>query len=69
MLRFSSSVLVTAIHFRCLEQAFLSQNSAGLVYLDRLLLSLIFHCSKDDDHARAINGIENALNRTFSSGR
>ncbi|KAI0757464.1 meiosis protein SPO22/ZIP4 like-domain-containing protein [Daedaleopsis nitida] len=54
--------LVTAIHLHCLQRAFESQNSAGLVYLDRLLLSLIFHCSKADDHARAMQEVESALN-------
>ncbi|RPD58497.1 hypothetical protein L227DRAFT_189115 [Lentinus tigrinus ALCF2SS1-6] len=53
--------LVTAIHVHCLQRAFEVQNSSGLVYLDRLLLSLIFHCSKDDDHARTMQQLENAL--------
>ncbi|KAI0735751.1 meiosis protein SPO22/ZIP4 like-domain-containing protein [Earliella scabrosa] len=54
--------LVTAIHLHCLHRAFEAQNSAGLVYLDRLLLSLIFHCSKDDEHSRAMHEVDNALN-------
>ncbi|KAI9059547.1 hypothetical protein FKP32DRAFT_1657351 [Trametes sanguinea] len=54
--------LVTAIHIHCLEQAFGSQNSSALVYLDRLLLSLIYHCSKDDDHGQAMQDIAAALN-------
>ncbi|RDX43939.1 hypothetical protein OH76DRAFT_1128530 [Lentinus brumalis] len=53
--------LVTAIHLHCLQRAFEAQNSSGLVYLDRLLLSLIFHCSKDDDNARTMQQLENAL--------
>ncbi len=60
---FFSSSLVTAIHLHCLQRAFEAQNSSGLVYLDRLLLSLIFHCSKDDDNARTMQQLENALDR------
>ncbi|KAI0662358.1 meiosis protein SPO22/ZIP4 like-domain-containing protein [Cubamyces menziesii] len=54
--------LVTAIHLHCLERAFHTQNSAALVYLDRLLLSLIYHCSRHDDHARAMQDLTSALN-------
>ncbi|KAI0638918.1 meiosis protein SPO22/ZIP4 like-domain-containing protein [Trametes polyzona] len=53
--------LVTTIHLHCLERAFEARNSSGLVYLDRLLLSLIYHSSKDDDYARAIRDIGTAL--------
>ncbi|KAI0825283.1 meiosis protein SPO22/ZIP4 like-domain-containing protein [Trametes gibbosa] len=53
--------LVTAIHVHCLERAFEAQNSSGLVYLDRLLVSLIYHCSKDDDYARAMQELAAAL--------
>lgn len=31
--------------------------------MDRLLLSLLFHCSKDADHVRAMRDIEEALTR------
>ncbi|KAF6758826.1 meiosis protein SPO22/ZIP4 like-domain-containing protein [Ephemerocybe angulata] len=30
-------------------------------YADRFLLSLIFHCSKDDNHARAMNSLEDVF--------
>ncbi|KAI0762520.1 meiosis protein SPO22/ZIP4 like-domain-containing protein [Fomes fomentarius] len=53
--------LITAIHLYCLQRAFEARNSAGLVYLDRLLLSLIFYCSKDADHVRALQEVESAL--------
>ncbi|KAI0367468.1 hypothetical protein BV20DRAFT_950150 [Pilatotrama ljubarskyi] len=53
--------LATAIHLHCLQQAFEAQYSAGLVYLDRLLLSLIYHCSKDDDHAQAMQSLTAAF--------
>lgn len=62
-LTFLSSGLVTAIHLHCLERAFEAQNSSGLVYLDRLLLSLIYHSSKDDDHARAMRDLASAQKR------
>ncbi|KAI8983311.1 meiosis protein SPO22/ZIP4 like-domain-containing protein [Trametes punicea] len=54
--------LVTTIHLHCLRRAYESQNSTALVYLDRLLLSLIYHCSKDDDHGRAMQDLSAALN-------
>ncbi|KAI0651390.1 meiosis protein SPO22/ZIP4 like-domain-containing protein [Trametes meyenii] len=54
--------LVTAIHLHCLQRAFDAQNSTALVYLDRLLLSLIYHCSKGDDHVRAMQDLAQALN-------
>ncbi len=63
VLTFLSSGLVTAIHLHCLERAFEAQNSSGLVYLDRLLLSLIYHSSKDDDHARAMRDLASAQKR------
>ncbi|KAI0358894.1 hypothetical protein OH77DRAFT_1493876 [Trametes cingulata] len=53
--------LATAIHLHCLQQAFQAQNSAGLVYVDRLLLSLIYHCSKDDDHEQAMLSLKSAF--------
>ncbi|KAI0761631.1 meiosis protein SPO22/ZIP4 like-domain-containing protein [Trametes elegans] len=53
--------LVTAIHLHCLQQAFEAQDSTGLAYLDRLLLSLIYHSSKDDDHARAMQDLDSGL--------
>ncbi|CDO70960.1 hypothetical protein BN946_scf184829.g69 [Trametes cinnabarina] len=56
-----TDALVTAIHLHCLEQAFSSKNSASLVYLDRLLLSLIYHCSKDADHRQAMQDITAVL--------
>lgn len=63
VLTFLSSGLVTAIHLHCLERAFEAQNSSGLAYLDRLLLSLIYHSSKDDDHARAMRDLASAQKR------
>ena len=46
---------------RCLEAA----NGTGLPFVDRLLLALIFHCSKDEDHSRAIRDLQSAFARTF----
>ncbi|KAI0307448.1 hypothetical protein B0F90DRAFT_1812932 [Multifurca ochricompacta] len=37
-------------------------NHSGLPFVDRLLLAIIFHCSKDVDHARAMHD----LGETFS---
>ncbi|KAF9444140.1 SPO22-domain-containing protein [Macrolepiota fuliginosa MF-IS2] len=54
--------LVTAVNQLCLQRA-LHCHEAGSDSIDRLLLSLIFHCAKDDDHARAMK----TLDVTFTS--
>ncbi|PCH33182.1 hypothetical protein WOLCODRAFT_93070 [Wolfiporia cocos MD-104 SS10] len=50
--------LVTAVHQRCLERVLGASNH---VHLDRLLLSLIYHCSKNVDHSRAMQDIATAF--------
>ncbi|KAH7906954.1 meiosis protein SPO22/ZIP4 like-domain-containing protein [Hygrophoropsis aurantiaca] len=47
--------LVTAATQHCLRRALGLTES--ITYVERLVLSLIFHCSKDDDHARAIQDV------------
>ncbi|KAK7007973.1 meiosis protein SPO22/ZIP4 like-domain-containing protein [Favolaschia claudopus] len=60
--------LVTAVNQHCLRQLLASQNVvAEPDCLDRLLLSLIVHCSKDDDNSRAISEIESAFTATFDA--
>ncbi|KAJ8487575.1 hypothetical protein ONZ45_g14285 [Pleurotus djamor] len=54
-------VLATAVNQYCLEKA-VECHKSGSNCVDRLLLSLIFHCSKDDDHARAMKDLDTALN-------
>ncbi|KAK0440725.1 hypothetical protein EV421DRAFT_1814595, partial [Armillaria borealis] len=54
--------LVTAVNQHCLKRAVACPDrSCG--HVDRLLLSLIVHCSKDEDHARALAAIDS----TFTS--
>ncbi|KAK0446558.1 uncharacterized protein EV420DRAFT_1313772 [Desarmillaria tabescens] len=54
--------LVTAVNQHCLKRALACPDrSSG--HVDRLLLSLIVHCSKDEDHARAMAAIDS----TFTS--
>ncbi|KAG9223489.1 hypothetical protein CCMSSC00406_0006981 [Pleurotus cornucopiae] len=53
--------LATTVNQYCLERA-VECHKSGSNYVDRLLLSLIFHCSKDDDHARAMSDLETAFN-------
>ena len=64
MLNTLSSVLVIAVHLYCLQEALEARNSFGLVNLDRILLSLIFHSSKDSRHAEAMQDVTKALDRT-----
>ncbi|KNZ75710.1 Testis-expressed sequence 11 protein [Termitomyces sp. J132] len=54
------STLVTAVHQHCLDKA-LACRGAGEDCIDRLLLSLIFHCAKDEDHARALKAVDTVL--------
>ena len=36
------------------------------MYLDRLLLSIIFHSSKDRDHTQALQDVADVLNRMLN---
>ncbi|KAI1789167.1 meiosis protein SPO22/ZIP4 like-domain-containing protein [Ganoderma leucocontextum] len=60
--------LVIAIHLYCVQQGLEPRNSSGLAYLDRLLLSLIFHSSKDREHLQALQDVANALNLLDNKG-
>lgn len=52
--------LVTSVKQHCLQRA-LQLHGTGSDSIDRLLLSLIFHCAKDDDHARGMKTLEAAF--------
>ncbi|PPQ99580.1 hypothetical protein CVT26_008401 [Gymnopilus dilepis] len=54
--------LVTAVHQHCMEKALLHYTTAS-EHVHRLLLCLIIHASKDEDHARAMK----TLNDTFKA--
>ncbi|TCD65068.1 hypothetical protein EIP91_003270 [Steccherinum ochraceum] len=54
-------VLVTAVHQYALKKALELQNNVGLPHVDRLLLSLVVHCSRDENHARAMQDIATAF--------
>ncbi|KAI0045733.1 hypothetical protein FA95DRAFT_1596662 [Auriscalpium vulgare] len=54
--------LVVTVLQHCIQASLETVNGSGLPYMDRLLLALIFHCSKDADHARAMRD----LRATFS---
>ncbi|KAJ6559308.1 meiosis protein SPO22/ZIP4 like-domain-containing protein [Mycena sp. CBHHK59/15] len=57
-------VLVTNVNQYCLEKVLASQEVESDC-VDRLLLSLIVHCSKDEDHTRAIATIDSAFTATL----
>ncbi|KAJ7233617.1 meiosis protein SPO22/ZIP4 like-domain-containing protein [Mycena haematopus] len=59
--------LVTAVNQYCLRQLLTSQDDVESDCVNRLLLSLIVHCSKDDDHSRAIAAIDSALTATLEA--
>ena len=59
------SALVTAVSQQCLEQAFRC-HMTDLDPIHRLILSLIIHCSKDEDHARCIKSLEYTFTCTWS---
>ncbi|KAF5312423.1 hypothetical protein D9619_003715 [Psilocybe cf. subviscida] len=52
--------LVTAVHRNCLERA-LRRHAIEPDHIHRLLLSLIIHLSKDEDHARAMETMESVF--------
>ncbi|EGN94196.1 hypothetical protein SERLA73DRAFT_115156 [Serpula lacrymans var. lacrymans S7.3] len=52
--KYHSSVLVTTAIQHCVHRALEHPDGSGVQFIDRLLLSLIFHCSKDEDHKRAM---------------
>lgn len=54
------SALVTDVNLHCLNRA-LRHRESETDHVDRLVLSLIFHCSKDDDHARAMKTLESTF--------
>ncbi|KAJ7877618.1 meiosis protein SPO22/ZIP4 like-domain-containing protein [Mycena leptocephala] len=58
--------LVTAVNQYCLQQLLASQDVESDC-VNRLLLSLIVHCSKDEDHSKAIAAIESAFTVTFEA--
>lgn len=53
--------LVTSVHQHALQKVVDSENTVGGPYVDRLLLSLLFHCARDENHARAMQDVEAAL--------
>jgi len=55
--------LVTAVHQYCLQKA-LQPRETEQDCVVRLLLSLIFHCAKDEDHERALKTIDTAFTCT-----
>lgn len=59
------STLVTAVHQHALRRVVESEGKTYLPCVDRLLLSLLFHCSKDANHSRAMKDVEAALACTF----
>jgi hypothetical protein len=61
------SRLVSAVNIHCLRRALSSHDNSGLVFVDRLLLSSIFHCSKDDDHVMAMDDLKAAFSCKWSS--
>ncbi len=54
------SALVTAVHRHCLQRAS-TETNLGTGIIDRLLLSLIVHCAKDEDQNRALGILDSAL--------
>ncbi|KAJ7030194.1 meiosis protein SPO22/ZIP4 like-domain-containing protein [Mycena alexandri] len=59
-------VLVTAVNQHCLQQLLAAQGVEPDC-VNRLLLSLIVHCSKDEDHSRALAAIDSAFTATFEA--
>ncbi|XP_006457544.1 hypothetical protein AGABI2DRAFT_181685 [Agaricus bisporus var. bisporus H97] len=55
-------MLGASVNQLCLRRALqLHGTESNISSVDRLLLSLIFHCAKDDDHARAMSTLESTF--------
>lgn len=55
-------MLGASVNQLCLRRALqLHGTESNTSSVDRLLLSLIFHCAKDDDHARAMSTLESTF--------
>ncbi|KAJ7752626.1 meiosis protein SPO22/ZIP4 like-domain-containing protein [Mycena metata] len=59
-------VLVTAVNQYCLQQLLAAQDVEPEC-INRLLLSLIVHCSKDENHSRALAAVDSAFTATFEA--
>ncbi|KAL0950560.1 hypothetical protein HGRIS_007363 [Hohenbuehelia grisea] len=60
-------ILVTAIHQHFLKKA-VACHTPGTDFVDRLLLFLIFHCSKDIDQTRAMKDLDTAFSHIHETG-
>ncbi len=56
--------LVVKIIQMCIQTALGAVTDSGLPFIERLLLAVIFHCSKDADHARAMHDLRETCSRT-----
>ncbi|KAF8880917.1 meiosis protein SPO22/ZIP4 like-domain-containing protein [Gymnopilus junonius] len=58
--------LVTAVHQHCLEQA-LQRHTTPSEHVHRLLLCLIIHASKDEDHVQAMKTLDDAFKAVYDA--
>ncbi|KAJ7585355.1 meiosis protein SPO22/ZIP4 like-domain-containing protein [Mycena floridula] len=58
--------LATAVHQHFLQRALMCHDT-GSAYVDRILLSLIVLCSKDENHTRATEDLEAAFKSTWEA--
>ncbi|KAH9920328.1 meiosis protein SPO22/ZIP4 like-domain-containing protein [Fomitopsis serialis] len=57
--------LVVAVHQRCLQRVLDTEGGSHETHLDRVILSLLFHCSKGIDHAQSMRDISAAFKGTL----
>lgn len=60
---------MTEVYQLLITTALSSHSEMGRTLVDRILLALLFHCSRDQDHGRAIKTFDNALAREDKSFR
>lgn len=63
------SELVTSVLLHHIQRCVQADGNAGLPFVDRLLLSLIFHCSKDEDQSRAMRDMAAGFSCTSIKGQ
>ena len=58
---------MTTVHQSTLRRALEAGENTGLPHVDRVVLSLLFHCLRDENHARAMGWMTKIYERNLES--
>ncbi|KAI0078527.1 hypothetical protein K474DRAFT_1660335 [Panus rudis PR-1116 ss-1] len=59
--------LVTELHHHTIEAALLAETESGATSINAVLLSLVFHCARNQNHEGAMTGIQTAFDRLVNA--